>query len=491
MTKVAIIGAGPAGLVSAKSCLEAGLTPVVFEASNRIGGLWSAGKEVGAWNGMKTNLSRWSCMFSDFPWPEGSADFPRQHEVATYLDSYADTFGLRDSLRLTTRVVAARPENGAWHVSSVDADGQERSEVFARVIVASGVFARPHKPFIFGEDHFKGRISHSAEFNPATIDHDGLPVIIGGSFSAYEMAAEFAKVTKRPPLHVVRHPAWILPRYMANAQGEQIPSDLVLYSRGKAAASKDLLPLEKNTLRLKFFESAFGNPGDIHPALWVDANPKLPAYVAISDDYKDLVKAGNIHVVRDHVSQFEDGHFLRLGNGKKRATDHVVLATGFKSNLDFLDVDVLKKLSYDDDDQFMPLLLADATWPAETDGLGFVGMYRGPYFGVMELQARWVAGVFSGDIKSPSADELAKGVKEAEALRQLKHRPQFPYGDYVALADGLARKVGCFPDVPQDDPLAGMVHDKTFLPCHYRLQGPHANRTVAEQVLNTIPYVKP
>ena len=38
MERIAVIGAGASGLVTAKYCLEAGFDVVVFEASERIGG---------------------------------------------------------------------------------------------------------------------------------------------------------------------------------------------------------------------------------------------------------------------------------------------------------------------------------------------------------------------------------------------------------------------------------------------------------------------
>ena len=37
--KVAIVGGGPAGLVAAKSLLEEGLQPIIFEQSANIGAL--------------------------------------------------------------------------------------------------------------------------------------------------------------------------------------------------------------------------------------------------------------------------------------------------------------------------------------------------------------------------------------------------------------------------------------------------------------------
>lgn len=38
--RVAVLGAGPSGLAAAKSCVEAGLEPVVLEQAEALGGLW-------------------------------------------------------------------------------------------------------------------------------------------------------------------------------------------------------------------------------------------------------------------------------------------------------------------------------------------------------------------------------------------------------------------------------------------------------------------
>lgn len=44
--RIAIIGSGASGLTAIKSCLDEGLTPVCFERTDDIGGLWNY-KEVG------------------------------------------------------------------------------------------------------------------------------------------------------------------------------------------------------------------------------------------------------------------------------------------------------------------------------------------------------------------------------------------------------------------------------------------------------------
>ena len=48
--RVAIIGAGPSGIVAAKNAIDAGLDVTVFEASGELGGQWnSEASHSGVW----------------------------------------------------------------------------------------------------------------------------------------------------------------------------------------------------------------------------------------------------------------------------------------------------------------------------------------------------------------------------------------------------------------------------------------------------------
>jgi dimethylaniline monooxygenase (N-oxide forming) len=81
---VAVVGAGTSGLVAAKSLLEHGLHPTIFDKRGRIGGMWDP--EAGrSWGSLScTNLSRFSCCFSDFPWKSSASIFPSQKEIHGY-----------------------------------------------------------------------------------------------------------------------------------------------------------------------------------------------------------------------------------------------------------------------------------------------------------------------------------------------------------------------------------------------------------------------
>lgn len=82
--RVAVIGAGPSGLVAAKHLIEKGLHPTLFDKNTVLGGMWRPDGPT-SWESLHTNLSRFSCCFSEHPWPESASMFPSKQEVFDYL----------------------------------------------------------------------------------------------------------------------------------------------------------------------------------------------------------------------------------------------------------------------------------------------------------------------------------------------------------------------------------------------------------------------
>ena len=73
-------------------------------------------------------------------------------------------------------------------------------------------------------------------------------------------------------------------------------------------------------------------------------------------------------------------------------------------------------------------------------------MYRGPYFGVMELQARLYAGLVSKQIGPLPDAALAQALGTSAIIRQHLPRAQFPHFDYIGFMDTLAKLLDLVPD---------------------------------------------
>ncbi|HFE65665.1 MAG TPA: hypothetical protein ENJ93_00260, partial [Chloroflexi bacterium] len=96
--KICIIGAGSAGIATAKTLKEAGLPFDCFEMGSNIGGNWRYNNDNGrsaAYDSLTIDTSKDRMQFSDFPMPEEYPNFPNHRQIAQYFDAYADHFGLR------------------------------------------------------------------------------------------------------------------------------------------------------------------------------------------------------------------------------------------------------------------------------------------------------------------------------------------------------------------------------------------------------------
>src|SRR3954469_2069636 len=108
--RIAVIGAGPSGLVAAKHALEAGFDVTVFEAGDALGGQWhTPAPDTGVWAGMRTDTSRAMTAFSDFPAPGEHPLHPSADQIQAYLGAYAHAFGLERRIRFGTPVADVRP----------------------------------------------------------------------------------------------------------------------------------------------------------------------------------------------------------------------------------------------------------------------------------------------------------------------------------------------------------------------------------------------
>lgn len=99
--RVGIIGGGISGLLACKYTLEKGLIPIVFEASNAIGGVWTQTIESTRLQSPKRTFE-----FTDFPWPKSvRGRYPHNKEVLKYVEDYAKHFGLMGYIQLNTKVI--------------------------------------------------------------------------------------------------------------------------------------------------------------------------------------------------------------------------------------------------------------------------------------------------------------------------------------------------------------------------------------------------
>ena len=158
--KVAIIGAGPSALVTAKTLLEAAdahpdFKPsiTIFEAEADIGGTF----RYRSYSNATLVSSKQLTSYSDFRLPLEHKDHLTLNEYVQYLEDYTRHFKLRErcDFRMRTKVIKSVKVEGGHllRFRSLDADNKDasdRSELFTHLCVCSGLHVTPALPNIPG-----------------------------------------------------------------------------------------------------------------------------------------------------------------------------------------------------------------------------------------------------------------------------------------------------------------------------------------------------
>jgi cation diffusion facilitator CzcD-associated flavoprotein CzcO len=402
---------------------------------------------------MRSNVSKHTCSFSDFPHPDSTtSSHPHASQLAEYLEAYAAEFVDSDRISLGHRVTSVRWEQGKgkwtvrWQEGSEDRFG---SRLFDFVVVAAGHFAEPSIPDIPGLETFPdGKVIHSSRYQNPSAFQGKRVAVIGAGFSGAEIAADLS--IHAEVFHVFPRPFYVLPRYLPVLDSDRppafLPMELVL-NRGMNRSSFDEVSLPdaegiaKSHKRMRAF---VGDQADVHPELHIQEVDK-PVIISISDHYAELVRSQKITIVKGKLTSVQ-GAALTIDTGTIIPdVDHVILSTGYYSSLHFLDPGDLSTFSFQPEDTIVPLLLYRDMIHPNVRSIAFVGMYRAPFWGVIELQARYVAALFTNRLPFPTDDTFSYGINRQRAIRNFKPRLQFSHPDYVGLMSSLARDLSITP----------------------------------------------
>ncbi|MBN9113092.1 MAG: NAD(P)/FAD-dependent oxidoreductase [Pseudonocardia sp.] len=178
---VVVVGAGFAGLYMLHRLRRLGLSAVVLEAADGVGGTWYWNRYPGARCDSESYYYSYSFdeeLQQEWTWSERYAG---QAEILRYLDHVADRFDLRDDIRLNTRVTAALWDDvaGTWTVGT-----ETGGNWTARwMVTAVGCLSSANVPDIPGLESFGGDWYHTGQWPHEKVDFTGKRVGIVGTGS--------------------------------------------------------------------------------------------------------------------------------------------------------------------------------------------------------------------------------------------------------------------------------------------------------------------
>ncbi|XP_055810910.1 flavin-containing monooxygenase FMO GS-OX5-like [Solanum dulcamara] len=354
--KVAVIGAGVSGLVTARELQREGHRVVVFEKSNQIGGLWvydprvetdllslDPNREIihsSLYKSLRTNLPRQLMSFSDYSFEcadnGNRLSFPGHEEVLKFLNEFSEDFGITELIRFNTEVVRVAPVDfgeNRWVVES-KSDELGSEELFDSIVICNGHHTIPRLANIPGINNWPGKQIHSHNYRVPEPFKDQIVVVIGDGPSGHDISTDIATVAKQVHL----------------------------------------------TTRSSEIE------------------------VSKLDNYANMWKQSKI----DHVDENGEVTFM---DGSSIDADIILHCTGYKYDFPFLETNGI--VSVDDEGRAVGPLYKHVFPPKLSPCLSFVGVpYQGILFLLFELQAKWIAQVLSGNVILPSEEEMLADVED-------------------------------------------------------------------------------
>ncbi|WP_238009073.1 NAD(P)-binding domain-containing protein [Dactylosporangium sp. AC04546] len=416
--RVAVVGAGPAGLATLKALRDRGISAVCFDAGERPGGLWVlGGPHSSAYRTLHLNTSRTRTEFADFPMPAGWPDYPGHELIAGYLRDYAERFRLETRQRHTVTRVARADRH--WSVTAEGPQGTVTVTVEA-VVVANGHNTVPRRPDPAYPGDLAGEQLHSHDYrDPAQLTGRRV-LVVGGGNSAMDIAVDASHVAGTTLLSV-RRGVWIVPKYLFGK-----PSDTLNGALAKRLPWRARQRISQTMLRLAVGPvTRYGLPAPTHGF--------LQDHPTLSDALLPRITHGEIGV-RPAIERL-DGDGVVFTDGRRDPVDLIVWCTGYRVELPFLDPALLGP------DGAASLPLYRHIFHLDEEGLMFVGLMQstGAALPVVEAQARLVAARLAGTYRLPSPqrqrDDCAAELRAARE-RWGERRPamRIDFDAYLALA---------------------------------------------------------
>jgi thioredoxin reductase len=437
---IVILGAGWSGLLAAKYCLAEGLTILVLEEHDKVGGVWAFTPQTGRGGVLRntqTTSSRCITEMSDFPMPENYPNFPSHEQILAYLESYCTAFDLNRYIRFRSKVTRVRRMNPGWEITCSNG-----SQVISQsLVLCSGVHQTPNdlsheEPF----NGFHGNVYHSSDLKEIGEEFRGKTLVLwGGGETASDIAYGLGGVADQV-YWCIPHGQWFVPKIVDHWR--PFPSDRPkVVDHTSSRVRLFLSPTHKlSPFISQYLEWNLGFNGHGQEE-WRTKAPYNRAFFNKSSESLDYVRSGKIKAKRNILRC--DGSTVYFTDGSETQTDAIILCSGFQ--IAFPAFEPATDAPIADQRQWFKYMWVDPTLAL----VGFARPIFGSIPGLAELQARYAAQVFSGKLTLPPPCERERVIAKDSAF--WNHHFRFTSRrisglvDHFLYSDQLARLIGCRP----------------------------------------------
>ena len=413
--RIAVIGSGVSGIAAAKTLMGFGHEVVVYEKSDRIGGVWAT-----AYPGVTLQNIAEHYRLTDFPWPFKPLNHPTADEVRRYLDAAVAHFHI--DIRLSHEVTNLGETADGWDVIVRSTTG-ESVEHFGYVLVATGQYSGDKTAIeLPGRDDFKGPVLREWQIDDLDIFRNKSIAIVGFGKTAVDLAT-FAVERGAQVTHVFRSPRWLLPYTLGGRDIADIvtartstffqPSWTHPTERERKFHERQTTVLRlywRNTSSMLHYATGLKRPFRSKAARQRLAlvTPEGPVTIQLRGTmapkaYYPSVASGKIAPVRGNFERLvPEG--IRLSDGRVVAAEIVVLAIGNdKPSFSYLPEKYRRMMTAEADGVQLYRHIIHPRIPR----LAFIGYNHGVFhIPAAELSAVWIEALLSGDLLLPSVEEM-------------------------------------------------------------------------------------
>ncbi len=301
---IVVVGAGAAGLAVARQLQRRSLHAVVLDEGSS-GHVWTS-----HYDSLRLHTPKGASGLPDRPMPHHYATFPAAHAVRDYLEGYRRRFALE--VHEGVGVTHAGWDGLGWTLAT--SAGETHADV---LVAATGVASAPVWSPIEGLDRFEGTVLHSCQYqNPVPFLGQEV-LVVGAGNSGCEIAVELARAGVTVSISV-RGGAVFVPR-TRSAIALQMGAFLMRN-----------LPRPAANHLYEWFSTDFPELGLPQPP-----GPRIEHYPVVGFELPHAVRDRTVSTVGE-VDRF-DGDAAKFRDGRRRRFDTVILATGFRPALDWLD----------------------------------------------------------------------------------------------------------------------------------------------------------
>lgn len=335
--RVAIIGAGMAGILSAIKLTEAGVSDfTVYEKAERPGGTWRENTYPGIACDVPSHLYSYSFALT----PDWSHRYAPGAEIQAYFERVARERDVEDRIRFGDEVTRCEFTHGRWRLTTASG---HRDEVDV-VIAATGVLHHPNIPAIPGLDSFHGAMFHSSRWDHDVALETARVGVIGTGSTATQIVGAIAHRVKKLTLFQ-RTAQWIMPQenppFTDDDQSTfrddptrltglhaELSQQFDVFANGIVDAESPEMKLVERLCRANLDESVYD------PELRERLRPDYRAAckrLVVSPNFYEAIQQPHAELVTVPIERIEPGG-VRTRDDRLHELDVLVLATGFQAH---------------------------------------------------------------------------------------------------------------------------------------------------------------